>query len=109
MLILKGKTSKSDVVNRIMQSEDSICFIYSDSKNIIYGDTVFFVDKTMYSLENFLQEIKSVFGNVFYNKQFKYLIIYTNESEENLNSFIHQLEENKNMFQCTEIIVTCNY
>lgn len=109
MLILKGKTSKSDVVNRIMQSEDSICFIYSDSKNIIYGDTVFFVDKTIYSLENFLQEIKSVFGNASHDKQFKYMIIYTNESEENLNSFIHQLEEDKNMFQCTEIIVTCNY
>lgn len=109
MLILKGITSKSDVVNRIMQSEDSICFIYSDSKNIIYGDTVFFVDKTMYSLEKLLQEIKSAFSNVSHDKQFKYLIIYTNESEENLSNFTHQLEENKNMFQCTEIIVTCNY
>lgn len=109
MLVLKGKTSKSDVVNRIMQSEDSICFVYSDNKNIIYGDTVFFVDKTQYSIENLLQEIKSVFGNAFYNKQFKYLIIYTNKSEKNLNSFIHQLEKDKSMFQCAEIIVTCNY
>lgn len=108
MLILKGNSMKSEIVNRIMEYGDSICFVYYNNP-VVYSnsDNNFFVNKNEYSLEDLFNEIDSMFEKDLYNEYFRYLIIYTNEKENRLKKHIDWMEENRTAFRCSEILITC--
>lgn len=108
MLILKGNAMKSEIINRIMEYGDSICFTYYDNP-VVYSnsDNNFFVNKNEYSLEDLFNEIDSMFEKDLYNEYFRYLIIYTNENENKLKRYIDWMEENRIAFRCSEILITC--
>jgi hypothetical protein len=106
MLILKGKSMKSEIVSNLMQDGGSICYAY-DNMPVVYGEYAFFVDKNECSLEDFFNEIYSDFTAVFQDDYCKYLIIYTNETENTLKKYIDWIEEHRIIFRCCQILITC--
>ena len=104
MLILKGDKGKSRILNQL--SENSICLEYSeyavDFKN---GYWISSLNYSINEFKYFIKEClyKKVVGENFYN----YLIIYTNEKEEDLKDLIDWLEDNERRFLCGDIIVAC--
>ena len=105
MLILKGQNGKSRVIDLLMDKTHSVCFVYNDYPLIF--DSIG-VDSTQYSLNDFIQclseEIKDAIVN---DRHYDYLIIYTNQQEENLRSLINWLDKGKWKIPCRDIILTC--
>lgn len=105
MLILKGYGGKSTAIGIIMNATDSICFVYNEYP-ILYSSIC--VDSREYSLENFLEciseELKEAFAN---DKHYDYLLIYTNQNEEDLQGIVEWAENNRCKIPCRDIIVTC--
>lgn len=107
MLILKGSSMKSEIVNSLMRDGGSICYAYDDMP-VTYGEYAFFVDKNEYALEDFFQEIYFDFPIVCQDDDYcKYLIIYTNEREDTIRKYIDWMENNRSVFRCCQILITC--
>ena len=106
MLILKGNSMKSEIVNSLMRDGSSICYAYDDMP-VTYGEYAFFVDKKEYPLEDFFNEIYSDFIDTYKDDYYKYLIIYTNEKEDTLKQYNDWIEENRIVFRCCQILITC--
>ena len=104
MLILKGKTMKSDILNSIAQSRKCICFEYHDNPVCFES---FFVDSSKYTFDDLLNEIDFVFEKNFYDTYFDYLLIYTNEKEDDVKRHSKWLEDDRQVLRCREIIITC--
>lgn len=100
MLIVKGKNGKSLLVQILADHTESICFEYHEYP-VMYGS--FYVDSEIYSLSDFIDFIKD------YNDEnhYDYLIIYTNEKEDNLNELIDFLNKHKLNIFYKSIIVMC--
>jgi len=105
MLILKGNGGKSVVLNDLARCTDSICFVYYDMQ-VIHKDSIW-VNSNEYSFVDLQSEITEVFDESDYSHI--YLIVYTNEKEEDLKDFIKWLNDNEAMFRyrCANIIVAC--
>ena len=108
MLIIKGESRKSVLANILMDKTNSICFQYYDYPVIF--DSIC-VDSTEYSLENFFECIKEEFdGYSEYDldtKHYTYLIIYTNEKEEDLKDIIEWINGYRWRIPCNDILVMC--
>ena len=100
MLILKGSNGKSKVVDIILNGTDSICFVYNDSTLFLEGSIC--LDSRVYTLEHLklciVQEITK------YQDYYDYLVVYTNQTENDLKDFIYWL---KMTFTYKSIIVAC--
>ena len=100
MLILKGENGKSRVVDIILNETDSVCFVYNDYSIGVF-DSIW-LNSEMYTLEHLklciVQEIAK------YKDSYNYLVIYTNQTENDLKNFIDWL---KMTFTYKNIIVTC--
>lgn len=105
MLILKGNGGKSIVLNDLAGCTDSICFEYYDMPVVHEGSI--WVNSNDYSLVDLQAAITEVMDENDYS--YIYLIIYTNEKEEDLKDFIEWLDNNEAMFQfrCSNIILAC--
>ena len=105
MLILKGYGGKSTAIGIIMNTTNSICFVYNNYP--ILFDSIC-VDSTEYSLENFLEciseELKEAIAN---DKHYDYLLVYTDQNEEDLQEIINWIENDRWKIPCRDIIVTC--
>lgn len=103
MLIVKGEHQKSILANILMSKTNSICFQYYDMPVVWDGICV---DSTKYSLNDFIEciaeEVESVNTD---RKHCDYLIIYTNEREEDLKELINWLNEYRWKFFCKDIVV----
>lgn len=106
MLILKGNSMKSEIVNSLMRDGHSVCYAYDDMP-VVYGEYAFFVDKKECSLEDFFNEVYSDFVAMCQDDCYKYLIIYTNEKKGTLKKYIDWMEKNKSIFHCCQILITC--
>lgn len=104
MLILKGKAMKSDILNSIAQNRKCICFEYHDNPVCLES---FFVDSSKYTLDDLFNEIDFIFEKDFYDTYFNYLLIYTNEKEDDVKRYSKWLEDNRRVLRCGEIIITC--
>lgn len=108
MLIVKGNSGKSVLADILMDKTKSICFTYYDLP-IIFNSIC--VDSREYSLENFFECIREEFdGYSEYDldtKHYNYLIIYTNEKEEDLRDIIEWMNEYRWKIPCDDILVMC--
>lgn len=105
MLMLKGTCGKSRVTDIIADRTNSICLAYG-YHTLIFGS--FQIDSEHYSLDDFLKLISSTSQEAIANDKFyDYLIVYTNESEEDLREIINWLEYNKWNIPFRDIILTC--
>lgn len=104
MLLLKGNNGKSRVVNDILNTTSSICFVYNEYP--LFKDGIC-LNSGVHTLEQ-LKEciIEEVVG---YQEFYDYLIIYTNQTEDNLKDFIDWLNSNPPIpyHIYGNIIVTC--
>lgn len=105
MLIVKGNCGKSRVVDIIASRTNSVCLVYG-FYTFIFGS--FQIDSRHYSLDDFLKLISKTSQEAIANDEFyDYLIIYTNEREEDLREIINWLEDNKWNMHFRDIILTC--
>lgn len=104
MLIVKGKARKSTLVNILMDATNSICFQYYDAP-VIWNSIC--VDKTEYSLNNLIECIEEEFAMIGIDEHYDYLIIYTNESEEDLKELIDWMNNYKYAIPCKDVLIMC--
>ena len=105
MLIVKGKAQKSVLANILMDKTKSICFQYYDMP--VIWDSVC-VDKTEYSLNDFIECIAEELKRVNADRtHYDYMIVYTNENEEDLKELIDWLNEHRWRIFCNDILVMC--
>lgn len=104
MILLKGKNRKSVLVNDLVKYTDSVCFEYYNM-SVIHNTESILVNSCHYSLIDLQAAITEVMDENDY--PYTYLIVYTNETEEDLQEFIKWLNNNELMFHCRDIIVTC--
>jgi hypothetical protein len=105
MLIVKGDCGKSRVIDVLMAHTDSICFVYNNYP-LIYKSIC--VDSGEYSLENFLECISNELKEAVVNdKHYDYLLIYTNQNEEDLKEIVDWLKKYKFNIPCRDIVLTC--
>ena len=103
MLIVKGENQKGILANILMSKTNSVCFQYYDMP-IVWNSIC--VDSTRYSLNDFIECIVEEFESVNKDrKHYDYLIVYTNEREEDLKELIDWLNENRWKFFCNDICV----
>lgn len=105
MLLLKGDVGKSIVLNDLAGCTDSLYFVYYDTP-VVCDDSIW-VNSNEHSLIDLQSAITEIMAENEYS--YIYLIIYTNEKEEDLKDFIEWLNENETMFKfrCANIIVAC--
>lgn len=105
MLILKGNSGKSRVINMLMNQTNSICFMYYDTPCIWNSICI---DNREASLEDFLKYISNAITEEAVNdRHYDFLIIYTNEYEEDLKEILNWLDERRWDISCRDIVVTC--
>ena len=105
MLILKGDLGKSRVIDILMDNTNSICFVYYGHP---FSFDAFYLDSREYSLEDFLECIFNGMKHAVTNdKYYDYLLIYTNQNEEDLQDIINWLDNYKYEIPCRDVIVTC--
>lgn len=107
MIILKGDCGKSRVVENLMNTTNSICFMYNDFPSTFSAISL---DCREYSLSDFLECISSTLEKTAVgDERYDYLLIYTNQDEENLQVIINwlKLNEDKGNIPCRDIILTC--
>lgn len=104
MLILKGDNGKSRVLDIIMNKTNSVCFVYNNYP--IICDAIC-VDSRKYSLEDFLKCISEDMLTVINDKYYEYLLIYTNQNEEDLKGIIDWINKHKYEIKCINVIITC--
>ena len=105
MLILKGDCGKSRVVEILMNTTNSICFMYNDFPFIFNAMSL---DCREYSLNDFLKCISDMLREAVVNDEhYDYLLIYTNQDERNLQGIINWLNEYRWNIPCRDIILTC--
>lgn len=105
MLILKGKSQKSVLANILMDKTNSICYQYYNAPVVL--DSIC-VDSTEYSLKDFIGYVIEEFKrNNADEPHYDYLIIYTNEKEEDLIDLIEWFDEYRWRVSCRDILIMC--
>lgn len=108
MLMLKGSHGKSRVMEILMDKTNSICFIYNDYPVIYNTLNGFYVDSKECSLERFIEFISKELKHAAINdRHYDYMLVYTNENEENLHEVIDWLNKYQLRFPCRDIILAC--
>lgn len=107
MLIVKGQNQKSVLASILMDKTNSICFGYYDIDDMPIIWNSICVNKTEYSLNDFLECISEEFAEVNVDKYYDYLIIYTNEKEEDLKEIVEWLENHRQQIFCRDILIMC--
>ena len=105
MLILRGNAGKSRIIDILMDQTNSVCFVYNDYP-LIYESIC--VDSAQYSIEDFVECLSDTIKDYIVNgKHYSYLLIYTNQIEEDLQKLTGWLDKYKWRIPFMDIIVTC--
>lgn len=105
MLIVKGKSQKSVLAQILVHHTQSICFEYYDYPIMYFSICV---DRNEHSLSEFIECIAENLKALNADKRhYDYLIIYTNEKEEDLKELIDWLNDNRWRVFCKDIMVMC--
>ena len=105
MLIVKGDYGKSRVIDVLMAHTNSICFVYNDYPLIFNSIGIY---SREYSLTDFLKCISCALKEEVVNdNHYDYLLVYTNQREEDLKEIIDWLDKHKFNIPCRDIVLTC--
>lgn len=105
MLILKGNAGKSRIIDILMSKTNSACFVYNDYP-LIYKSIS--VDSSQYSIDDFVECISDTMKDYIVNDEhYQYLLIYTNQKEEDLRKLTDYFDKYKWMIPFVDIIITC--
>ena len=105
MLILKGNRGKSRAIDIIADRTNSICFVYNDGPLIF--DSIG-VDSRTYSLKDFFDcIIETIDQEIIDGKHYDYLLVYTNQKEEDLQDIVNWIENNRWEIPCRDVILSC--
>ena len=105
MLLIKGDKGKSSFINNVLGN--NLYFVYCDYPINIDG---YWVSSLNHSIDEFKDFIKAYVheeDKTCKENLYDYLIIYTNESEENLKDFISWLKDNERWFLCRNTLIAC--
>lgn len=103
MLLLKGKTGKSIILDIISKNTNNITIIYYD-KPVISG---LFMDSSTMSFKNFMFELQQYMNKIIdESEQIDYLIIYTNQGEPTIKNQKELFQKWENVYGI-QIIVGC--
>lgn len=107
MLIVKGNKGKSVLAQIVTHNTKSLCFEYYDYP-VMYNS--YCIDSEVYSLYDFIEFMAETFKELNADRvHYDYLIVYTNEKEEDLKEVIDWLEKHRWRVFCRDIIVMCKY
>lgn len=100
MLVLKGKSGKSHIIDHLLQGPKSLCFVYNDYCPSSFINVVW-VDQLSYTFEEFKKCVDILLDEKM--GLILDIIIYTNLSEATIEAdpWFHQFEDKDN------VIVTC--
>lgn len=104
--ILKGKSGKSRTVDDLLKNTESICYVYYDLSLPLYGYSKF-VNSHKHSLNDLKEAIMLDNDKQNYDSFLDYFIIYTNNTENELQEFLQWLELFEHQINANTIIVTC--
>ena len=106
MLLLKGNQGKSLIVDAMM-SRGRVCTIaYIDFPSPIYGDDSWIIDSREYNVSQLIEGIEGI-NNEYNDRYLMFLIIYTNEAQEDLIDLLQWIEDNERSLNCSSVLVTC--
>lgn len=107
MLLLKGSQGKSLVVDAMM-SRGRVCTIAYCDYMIQFPDW-WIVDSKEYGIGELIDGIEGIVLEETNNGDMplEFLVIYTNEKEEDLVELFNCIENNRREFCCRQVIVTC--
>jgi hypothetical protein len=105
MQILKGSILKSVTVSKILESTKSYCIAYSEV--VIPFLNAYHTDSNKYTIQEFKSHIQQVVDCKSKDPQYDYFILYTNNTEEELQGIIEFLDGKELDFNCRCILVTC--
>ena len=103
MLILKGERGKSKVVGMLC-SLNSIAIVYYD--NTLQFPHYFLNSKT-YNLVDLRKYVLQVNSEIDPDAEVDYLIIYTNNTEDEVSGLIGWIEQHMNELNFRDVILTC--
>ena len=107
VLILKGDSGKSVIVETLLKNMESYCYVYYNKQlpfdsGYINSDYHSLTDVIKY-LEEDLEADKE--NNAY--RTYEYFILYTNNTENELVDVIKWLEQNGEQLCIKNVIVTC--
>lgn len=107
MQILKGNNGKSVTVHHLLNSTNSICFVYDTGWTPSFE--CYMIDNNETSIEELKQGILEQISQLKLSEYqlFTYLIIYTNNNENELLDLISWLNKNKTQLRAIDVLVTC--
>lgn len=103
MLILKGKSGKSVILEHIYKTTNSLAFVCYEQPVI---DGALWVGMKSVQFDHFIRQIPEYLDKNEKNSRYDYLIIYTNEAEEDIRGERRLLEELERVYGFT-VIVGC--
>jgi len=105
MLVLKGDKYKSLIVEAMM-SRGSVCTIAYADFFMMFDAWV--VDSNEYGIDELIETIEEINKeNIKNNEDILFLVIYTNEKEEELGKLFEWIEVNRSNLRCSQVLVTC--
>ena len=113
MQILKGQILKSVTVQHILDSTNSYCFVYYTDRlpfeSYYLNSKVATLEELQEYLQEWIDDIKGRIDKLFdYDGSiYEYVIIYTNNTEEELHDLIEWLDFNETKFRCRCLLLTC--
>ena len=105
MLILKGKSYKSVVLNELMRNKFNECVIW-DEPSVYNIEPSWIVDGNEFNrLYEFIIEMNDSLGASGENRDL--LLIYTNKTEEEISPLIEWIEDQEKYLFFRQVLVTC--
>lgn len=105
MLIVKGNKQKSVLAQILVHNTQSICFEYCEYPVMYFS---YCVDSEIYSLSEFMEFMAQELDTLrVEDRHLDYLIIYTNEKEEDLKELINWVNENERTICFKDVLVMC--
>ena len=105
MLILKGKSYKSVVLNELMRNKFNECVIW-DEPSVYNIEPSWIVDSNEFNrLYEFIIEMNDSLGASGENRDL--LLIYTNKTEEEISHLIEWIEDQEKYLFFRQVLVTC--
>ena len=101
MLLLKGKSGKSVILEQIYKNTNSLAFVYYEQPVI---DGALWVGMKSVQFGDFMRKIPEYLDKNEKNSRYDYLIIYTNESDVDVWSEKRLIEEWEKNYGFTVII-----
>ena len=112
MLLLKGNRDK-DLVIDAMMSRKYVCTIaYWEPSDYDYPSDMYdlyIVDSDEYGINELIECIEGIVSEETDNGNtpLMFLIIYTNEKEEDLAELFNWIESNRHKLPCRQVLVAC--